>query len=872
MAPIAAVVPLFAGILSTSRVLGAIAVFVAVALDTASRSQLGQLLPAGESPGFVWLRDHCPFFVGAALSGLLTLTLAFNVAIHRRGEFGRLRHRFLAGIEVASIVAVGAAMAGPWRALLPIAHTVLQASILLQVLLAAGRATHPNAPRFLDLPARHHLLFLGAVFVFAAAPLLVDPGVHRLPAFVVLDSDVERALTLALPPLLSGVTGLWAAVGLLTLLAAARAAARVFRRAGRHPAFDRLPFVLVCGAAAAAFIISLAPAIAWELHALDLEGLMPPLVLLVALVGGVVTHGVSRRLARAAPSPPGPTAVGLLTLSIASLPVFPIVWRLSRYGGKAAWRTLLAVGLATSIAFTAGVLFGDLFNPWFTVFSYLKWFLFKTAAVITAGIVTLAVDELRPSASTAGADYRAMPTWASLAVAMALALTLAPFHALERFRETKAAVLQFSELTMVDARYAGTVARAFGIHGVRLGQAPERTDRPDPWPAPWTLERIGPSRLPPDFNLVVIVVDALRGDTFRSAGYPRDLAPFLDRWARDEAIAFRRAYSQGGGTFAAFPFLISGRSRLDLYGPGLHRENLYLKLAQAEGIRHIAAVHEFRPSALFPPDVLVIGHDRPRPSGAGRSVQADEVLGWAREAIVRAGAAQRFFIYVHLLDVHNDLWRKADGLDFGSAPRDLYDNNVSYIDRAMARFIDWLRAHGLYERTVILFTSDHGEQFWEHGATLHGQTLYEEELRVPLILLAHGVRGYVEDVPVVVADAIPTLLDLAGYAARPPYDDPRMGISLMPLLTHGARDAYLKRDIVGRASFKRTYFLYRDWRWKLTWSAEFDLVQLFDVATDPGERHSLVQEQPELAAQLERELLAYLARVEGRVYRPLLSP
>jgi hypothetical protein len=93
----------------------------------------------------------------------------------------------------------------------------------------------------------------------------------------------------------------------------------------------------------------------------------------------------------------------------------------------------------------------------------------------------------------------------------------------------------------------------------------------------------------------------------------------------------------------------------------------------------------------------------------------------------------------------------------------------------------------------------------------------------------------------------------------------------VPLLTGGDRARYLERDVVGRASFKRTYFLYRDWRWKLTWSADFDLVQLFDVVTDPGERRSLVQEQPALAAGLERDLLAYLARV-GRAYRPLLSP
>jgi hypothetical protein len=496
----------------------------------------------------------------------------------------------------------------------------------------------------------------------------------------------------------------------------------------------------------------------------------------------------------------------------------------------------------------------------------------KAAADTAAGIVVLALDTRPGRRRSAGAvkSRRARPG-AVLAYAGLAALTLAPFHALERYPETKAAMLQFSERAMVDASYARPVARVLGLDGIRLGQRPERAAEADPWPSPWTLERVGPSRLPRDFNLVVIVVDALRGDAFRSAGYHRDLTPFLDRWAREEAISFRRAYSQGGGTFAAFPFLVGGRSRLDLYGPGLHRENVYLQLARAEGIRHVVAVHEFGPSALFPPDVRVIGPDRPRPAGAGRSVPADEVLGWAREAIDQAGPGERVFVYAHLLDVHNDLWKEAESPDLGDASRDLYDANVAYVDRTMARFVDWLRARGLYERTVILFTADHGEQFWEHGASLHGHTLYEEELRVPLILLAHGVRGRVEDVPAVVADAVPTLLELAGYTMRPPYDDRRMGISLVPLLTGGDRARYLERDVVGRASFKRTYFLYRDWRWKLTWSADFDLVQLLDVVTDPGERRSLVQEQPALAAGLERDLLAYLARV-GRAYRPLLSP
>ena len=96
-----------------------------------------------------------------------------------------------------------------------------------------------------------------------------------------------------------------------------------------------------------------------------------------------------------------------------------------------------------------------------------------------------------------------------------------------------------------------------------------------------------------------------------------------------------------------------------------------------------------------------------------------------------------------------------------------------------------------------------------------------------------------------------------------------MGISLVPLLLGQERGRYLHRDVVGRASFRRSYFLYRDWRWKLIYSADFDLLQLFDVVDDPCERRNLVRERQPLAVELERDLMHYLATVEGRSYRPL---
>jgi arylsulfatase A-like enzyme len=371
--------------------------------------------------------------------------------------------------------------------------------------------------------------------------------------------------------------------------------------------------------------------------------------------------------------------------------------------------------------------------------------------------------------------------------------------------------------------------------------------------------------------LLIIVVDALRGDAFHSAGYHRNLTPFLDRWAMEEALSFRRAYSQGGGSFAAYPFLVAGRSRFDLYGPGLYHQNLYFKIAQEEGIQHYMLMEGFGPRDIYPPDIAVTGLAIPRAVSDRRSATADEVFESARKAIRALPANERFLSFLTLMDVHNDLWKKDGGTDFGDSPRDLYDNNLSYLDRAFSRFISWLKEEGIYDRTVILFTSDHGEQFWEHGASLHGHTVYEEEIRIPVILVSHAIQQRFEDVPVIAADMPPTIADLAGYSVEPPYDDSHMGISLLPLVHKGERERYLKRDVVGRASFKRRYFLYRNWEWKLVYLAELDLLQLFNLENDPEEKSNLLNEEPGLAGELEHELIDYLKTVEGKSYRSIFS-
>jgi hypothetical protein len=227
-------------------------------------------------------------------------------------------------------------------------------------------------------------------------------------------------------------------------------------------------------------------------------------------------------------------------------------------------------------------------------------------------------------------------------------------------------------------------------------------------------------------------------------------------------------------------------------------------------------------------------------------------------------AGKSFFLYLHSLDLHAEYRPRPPFTRLfvsperrGSAsPLDLYDTELAYNDHEIGRLVAALKRLGLYDRTLIAVTADHGEEFGEHGFTRHGHTLYESLLHVPLVLKLprSEARGTRIDALTSSLDIAPTLLDVAGVPAPAGFE----GMSLKPALQGRPLPA---RSVVfaEQLSPKEVLYAARDGRYKaIEQLIPAPAEMLFDLQTDPREEHNLLPNVPEAAHGLRARLLEFL--------------
>lgn len=189
-----------------------------------------------------------------------------------------------------------------------------------------------------------------------------------------------------------------------------------------------------------------------------------------------------------------------------------------------------------------------------------------------------------------------------------------------------------------------------------------------------------------------------------------------------------------------------------------------------------------------------------------------------------------------------------------------YDGGIRHVDHHLGRFLALLEKRGLLESTVVVITSDHGEEFREHGRFMHWQLYFHPHLHVPLIVYVPGRPPRRVGETVELIDVVPTILDLLGL---PPHADV-MGRSLVPLI-----DGSPGADDVDRIAFSQSGMPGPGWRsvtsnrHQLLFDTRSGKRRLFDLERDPEEQVDVAASRPEIAdglLEVLRERLAESAR------------
>ena len=425
-------------------------------------------------------------------------------------------------------------------------------------------------------------------------------------------------------------------------------------------------------------------------------------------------------------------------------------------------------------------------------------------------------------------------------------------------------------------------------------------------------------------NIVLIVGDTVRADHLGCYGYFRDTTPNIDRLA-EEGVLFEDYFSGGCPTGPGFTCIYTGLHTINhgyyqFGAPNIRQvdDKIFTlpEILRAAGYTTVAfdnlmnCLHARAKHFARGYDIYV--NSGPEPFDNAHFLLAEKLnrrlLPW-----IRTSLEEPFFLFIHYWDPHlpynqPDAFRsafhheegtlddlkveKADaGYDFvpgwgkvgamadkvlpalyGPFPTmsiDLYDGELRYMDHAIGEVMEGLKKAGVYERTAVLFTADHGEHLNQHvGYGWEHRGLHDADTHLPLILrypekLPSGSRakGFCQQI-----DVLPTIGELAGLPSDALEID---GTSALPLLKGGMpRDRVFMEDMFGQRAIRTESWKLLDNRISKNrpGSGELPEVELFDVKADPMEVIDRAEGEPETVKELRDDLDRWIAShlAEGR--------
>jgi len=425
------------------------------------------------------------------------------------------------------------------------------------------------------------------------------------------------------------------------------------------------------------------------------------------------------------------------------------------------------------------------------------------------------------------------------------------------------------------------------------------------------------------WNVLMIQIESLRSDQLRAYGGTRDVMPTLDALARESRV-FTNAYIQASHSNYADLVPLSShyplRSEDEQYtypaNPTYPRVLIY-DVLKALGYKTAifssqnenwgGMINFHRPSSLdrffhaatfdgptyAPWEDISFAEWVKETKGAG-SVDDRYTVGGAIEWIDSV-AGTPFFLHMNLQSSHVPYVVPEDfphrfgpkKLDFtimwGKFPidkidivKDRYADSLFYEDTQIARLFEYLRRRGLWEDTVIVIGGDNGEAFYEHGFAAHATSLFNEVMKVPMIIRVPGLEASRDDRPAMFLDIPPPVFDILSLPAHPSFQ----GISLFEPRSDPARSIFMivqtpvaHQSAIVRSGFKLLHA-------ERSGSSLLGRYLLFDLVHDPGEQVNVAASQPDLLDELSRRLqlwrgeqLSYYTDIarQAREYPPVLK-
>ena len=426
-----------------------------------------------------------------------------------------------------------------------------------------------------------------------------------------------------------------------------------------------------------------------------------------------------------------------------------------------------------------------------------------------------------------------------------------------------------------------------GQRGLRLRKGKVEVQLP-PAAAPSPVASRPAVPAPARVNLVVYLIDTLRADHLGCYGYSPSPSPALDAFARD-AVVFDDVSAQSGWTKPATASIWSSqwpwKHRVQDFADKLPPDIPWLpQLLHSAGYQTAAICT----NNLAGPD---FGYDRGydsfriMPKGTSESAQ-EATLEWLEK---KRKPNQPFFLYVHTIDphapyMHSPRYRgltRAEAEPLDNEPRALteaaftkklrgeslqdlkprvdqlladYDREIVNNDHNFGLLIGWLKQHQLYDQTMIVVVSDHGEEFLEHGHVGHLNSLYQELLHVPLLIKFPGNFGAGTRVPETwqQIDIAPTILQVCGLAApaefqgkayTPGSQAQRSRTALFSVqagrLVLPTQALYQKPIFTSAHGIRQGNWMYQ--RVLAGAAGQCEPEELYDLTKDPGQQHNLAQ-------------------------------